>query len=132
MSKPQNLITFQEFNDMRSEFDSSIRTKLGSQETNSVWWTFENLKEYFDYIEAAANNNRIEISGIRFNMVANTTGNKELTLALVPTYLDTNSNHIEFDPTLSTSNSPTTLTDIDNDLNKSNQSGAILNRGVHW
>ncbi len=129
MSVPQNLISLKEFNEMRDEFNSTIKSKLGTQETESVWWSFQNLKDYIDYIEKEARNNNILISGIRFHMVAQTLDKKQLTLALTPTYLS-NDKHIDFDPVLSKDNSPTDLKILESNITKSDELGAILNRGT--
>ena len=129
MSVPQNLISLKEFNEMRDEFNQSIKTKLGTQETDSVWWTFDNLKDYFDYIEKEATQNNISISGIRFHMTAKTRESKQLTVALIPTY-EKNAEHIDFDPVLSEKNKPIDLKNLESSISKGEELGAILNRGV--
>jgi len=130
MSKPTNLISLKEFNEMRDEFNSSIKVELGSQETESVWWSFDNLKEYIDYIEDAANKKNIDISGIRLHMIAKTEGDKNLTLAFVPTFNNDTGEHIDFDPIFSSNNDPETLASLKNDMLRVNQQGGIMNKGV--
>ena len=81
-----NLITKSKFNAMKSEFDNSIRVKLTTQETESVWWSIDNLRNYLDEIEEDGTNDGITVSGVRFYMVANTdTPAERLTLAIRPT-----------------------------------------------
>jgi len=130
MSVPKNLISNAEFSAMKKSFDSSIKTKLGSQETQSVWFDFENLKEYFAYVEKAALANNINVSGIRFHMVAQTKDKKQLTLALTPTF-ESNMKHIDFDPIHSSKEKPATLKSIEADTKKSEEVGGILNRGIN-
>ena len=129
MSIPQNLISQKELSEMQNEFNTSIKAKLGTQETESVWWTFDNLKEYFTYIETEARNNNILISGIRFHMVAQTNDKKRLTLALTPTY-EKDTVHIDFDPKQSSNNNPTTLRNLGGDVAKSSIASSILNKGI--
>ncbi len=129
MSVPKNLISLTEFLDMKKSFDSSIKTRLGSQETQSVWFDFENLKTYFAYVEKEATSNNIKISGIRFHMVAQTKDKKQLTLALTPTH-KSNAKHIDFDPVHSSEDKPIALKSLKSDVQKSKELGGILNRGV--
>ncbi len=129
MSVPKNLISVAEFLDMKKSFDSSIRTRLGNQETQSVWFSFENLQAYFAYVEKEAASNNIKVSGIRFHMVAQTKNKKQLTLALTPTY-KSNDKHIDFDPVHSSEEKPATLKSLKSDTQKSRELGGILNRAV--
>jgi len=129
MSVPKNLISLAEFLNMKKSFDSSIKGKLGSQETKSVWFSFENLQDYFTYIEKEATVNNIKISGIRFHMVAQTKDKKQLTLALTPTY-DDNAKHIDFDPVHSSKEKPATLKSLETDAQKVVENTGILNKGV--
>lgn len=129
MSVPKNLISLTEFLDMKKVFDASIKTKLGSQETKSVWFSFENLKDYFAYVEKEAASNNIKVSGIRFHMVADTKDKKQLTLALTPTY-ESNTNHIDFDPVHSFKDKPATLKSLESDTQKVEKLGGILNHGA--
>lgn len=129
MSVPKNLISLTEFLDMKKSFDSSIKTKLGSQETRSVWFSFENLQAYFAYVEKEATANKIKVSGIRFHMVAQTKDKKQLTLALTPTH-ESNAKHIDFDPVHSSEDKPVTLKSLESDVQKSEELGGILNKGV--
>jgi hypothetical protein len=128
MSTPKNLISLAEFLEMKESFNSSIKIKLGTQETRSVWFSFENLKEYFAYVEKEATSNGITVSGIRFHMVAQTKDKKQLTLALTPTYED-NSKHIDFDPIYSSKEKPAALKSLEGDTQKSGGTGGILNKG---
>lgn len=128
MSIPKNLISLAEFMDMKKIFDESIKIKLGSQETRSVWFSFEDLKEYFAYIENEATAKNIKISGVRFHMVAQTKEKKQLTLALTPTY-ESNMKHVDFDPIHSSKEKPVTLKSLETDTTKTGESGGILNKG---
>jgi hypothetical protein len=130
MSKPTNLISLKEFNEMQDEFNSSIKAELGSQKTESVWWSFDNLMEYFDYIKDAADDKNIDISGIRLHMIAKTKEDKNLTLAFVPTFNNDAGEHIDFDPIFSSDNNPVTLASLENDMLKVNQKGGIMNKGI--
>ena len=129
MSVPKNLISFAEFSDMKKSFNSSIKTKLGPQETQSVWFDFENLKAYFAYVEKEAASNNLKVSGIRFHMVAQTKNKKQLTLALIPTH-ESNAKHIDFDPVHSSEGKAVTLKGLESDVQKSEELGGILNKGV--
>lgn len=129
MSAPKNLISLTEFLDMKKSFDSSIKTKLGTQETKSVWFDFENLKDYLAYVEKEATANNIKVSGIRFHMVAQTQDKKQLTLALTPTH-ENNAKHIDFDPVHSSKEKPATLKSLKKDMQKADELGGILNHGL--
>ncbi len=128
MSVPQNLISLKEFNEMRDEFNQSIKTKLGTQETDSVWWSLTDLEDYFDYIKKEARANSLSISGVRFHMVANVNGTKQLTLALTPTY-EKNSVHVDFDPKLSDNNSYFEIKEQEENSLKSEEKGGVFNKG---
>lgn len=127
MSVPKNLISLAEFLDMKASFDSNIETKLGSNLTKSLWFSFENLEEYLAYVKKEASNNNIEVSGIRIHMVAKTKDTKQLTLALTPTF-ESNTKHIDFDPVFSETDKPKTLQSLEMDTQKAAGTGAILNR----
>ena len=129
MSVPKGLISLAEFLEMKKTFDESVKVKLGNQETRSVWFSFENLKEYFTYVEAEASKNNIKISGIRFHMLTQTKNNKQMTLALTPTF-EENTKHIDFDPVHSSKMAPATLKSLEADKTKSTENGGILNRGA--
>lgn len=129
MSIPKNLISLVEFLDMKKSFDSTIKAKLGIQETQSVWFDFENLKAYFAYVEKEATANNIKVSGIRFHMIAKTIDKKQLTLALTPTH-ESNAKHIDFDPVYSSKAKPATLKSLELDVQKSAELGGILNKGI--
>jgi len=128
MSVPKNIISLTEFLAMKASFDSNIKPELGTNLTKSVWFSLENLENYLAYIKKEATNNNIEVSGIRFHMVAKTKDTKQLTLALTPTY-ESNAKQVDFDPVLSTQNKPKTLESIETDPRKADESGSILNRG---
>lgn len=129
MSKPNGLISLKEFNDMKNSFNTNISQALGNHKTDSVWFDFDNLKDYFTYIENEANNNRIKISGINFHLIAKEDGNKELTLAMSPTYQQ-GVKHIDFDPTQSDFQNPASLKSLEADTTKVNKAGGIMNKGV--
>ncbi len=129
MSIPNNLISLAEFLEMKKSYDVSIKSKLGNQETQSVWFSFENLQAYFTYIEKQATEKNIKVSGIRFHMVTQTKDNKQLTLALTPTF-ESVTKHIDFDPVHSLKEQPATLKSIETDKDKVGETGGILNRGV--
>jgi len=129
MSIPRNLISLTEFLAMKASFDSNIESKLGSNLTKSVWFSFENLEAYLAYVKKEASNNNIGVSGIRFHMIAKTEDTKQLTLALTPTY-ESNNSHIDFDPVFSDVNKPKTLQSLETDTNKASETGGILNRGT--
>jgi len=86
MSKPKGLISLNEFNDMKSSFNKSIKNNLGTHTSDSVWWSIQDLRDYLDLIESEGANERLEISGVSFNFIAKEDTDKKITLALRPTY----------------------------------------------
>ncbi len=129
MSTPKSLISLTEFLAMKASFSSYIKSKLGNNLTESVWFSLENLEAYLAYIKKEATSNSIDISGIRFHMIAKTKDKKQLTLALTPTY-ETNAKHVDFDPVFSGTDKPKTLESLETDTKKSDENGGILNKGI--
>jgi len=129
MSTPTGLISLKEFNEMKNSFNNNISTNLGSNKTDSIWFDFDNLKEYFAYIENEAKANSIDISGIRFHMIAMKDGDNELTIAMSPTFND-GREHIDFDPTQSSDKQPATFKSLEGNTSKANRAGGIMNKGV--
>lgn len=125
MSTPTNLISISEFKDMRASYDSSVR--VGDQ-TTSVWFSLDNLKEYLAFVESEAKAKNIPVSGIRFHFIAKTDADKKMNLALAPTY-SKGGKEISFDPMYSSDNAPKSLkTLIANPPHSTNSS--ILNYGT--
>lgn len=104
----KNIISQADFTAMKNEFDNTIVSKLGTQKTSSVWWSYDNLVDYLALIEDEAKKKGLTLTGVNFNMVAQTTGAKSLSLALTPTYRDGDSKA----------------------SNQADQSGSILNKGI--
>ncbi|HIP49105.1 MAG TPA: hypothetical protein EYG92_09105 [Lutibacter sp.] len=86
MSKVNGLISLKEYNDMKSSFNTNVRSSLGSHSTDSVWWSIQDLRAYLDLIESESPNDSSSITGVSFNFVAKEDTDEKLTLALRPTY----------------------------------------------
>jgi len=125
MSTPANLISISEFKDMRASYKTNVR--VGNQ-TTSVWFPLDNLKEYLAFVESEAKAKNIPISGIRFHFIAKTDADKKMNLALTPTYIK-DGKEISFDPMYSSDNAPKTLKNLIANPPHSIES-SILNRGM--
>ena len=128
MSTPINLISVKEYKAMKDAFNTTIKGKLGSQETDSVWFSFDNLKEYLAYLEDESAKKNLLISGISFQMIATDDAAKRLTIALTPTFED-NGKQTAFDLNHSSTDSPMPIEDINSSSNNFESTSSILNRG---
>jgi hypothetical protein len=123
MSTPRDLLTFEEFKTSLDDFQQNyLNHKPITLE--SVWIEFAKLKEYLNYIETAANDKRISISGIRFHLIAE---NNHISMALSPTVED-DEKHVCFDPHKSTTGQPALLNDLMNDRSVVNSTSDVLNK----
>ncbi len=104
MSTPSGLISLKEFNDMKNSFNINIKSSLGNHISETVWWSIQDLRDYLDLVESEGSAARLVISGVNFNFTAKDDSAKKLTLALRPTINERG-------------------------VNKTYQSGSILNRG---
>lgn len=132
MSTPKNLITYQEFSERKNHYQSEISSKSTEAQTESVWFDYQDIKEYISYIEKKASEKNIEISGLRFHLIGSSANPKQISIALSPTLEAEdkgNTIHVDFDPNYSTEEHPASLLSLLQDPTKSNQISAILNKG---
>lgn len=108
MSTPSNLISITNFEDMRKSFEDNVRS---GDQTTSVWFSLDNLKEYLTFVENEAKTKNIPISGIRFHFIAKTDAEKRMSVALAPTY-SKGDKEISFDPMYSSDNTPKSLKNL--------------------
>jgi len=104
MSTPKGIISLKEFDDMKNSYNTNIRSSLGNHTSDSVWWSIQDLRDYLNLIESEGTNDRIQVSGVKFNFTAKEDPDKKLTLALRPTF-------------------------DERGVNKTYQAGSILNKG---
>jgi len=123
MSTPKDLLTLNEFKTAHEDFQQNFLNHKPIK-LESVWVEFDKLKEYLEYIEGAANDKRINISGIRFHLIAE---DNHVTMALAPT-VDNGNNHVCFDPHQSDIGDPALIKDLMNDISKLNATSDILNK----
>lgn len=127
MSVKDHLISDAEFKSMKDSFDKTIKKKISQQLTESVWFPFEDLKEFFKLVEKHATDHNTKVSGIRFNMVAQTKNKKRLTLALTPTFGKTGP---VVDSSLSKTDESIALRSVEDDSVKEGTNGLIFNKGT--
>ena len=124
MSTPKDLLSFSEFKQMSTDYQSKNFGK-----TKSVWVAIDKLKEYIAFIEKESKAKEIDLSGMRMHLVTNT--DKHTSLAFSPTFKDANDRgsmpHISFDPLYSAEGKPAILSELLDDAAKSESQSSVLN-----
>lgn len=108
-----HLISISDFTKMQKSYDDHVR--IGDQ-TKSVWFDFESLKEYIEKIEKDSSDLNIPLSGVRVYFIAKDDAERRMNLAFCPTYRSKNEQgedqDISFDPEFSTKDKPESLASL--------------------
>ncbi len=131
MSRKEKTINLATFRNMKNIFEANIKPNLGDHYSDSTWQDFNDLKEYIEFVEKQAKSKGITVSGIRFHFVAEEDNNKQLTIALVPTFTD-GDKEVDFDPFFSSDNDPKRLSDIEEGSELCEENGSIMDRNVPY
>ncbi len=130
MATPKDLISINDFSEMQDSYVSHVRSK---DQTKSVWFDIDTIKEYISFIENEAKNKEITISGLRMYFIAKEDVNRAMNIAICPTYKDKNSRNedeqVSFDPIHSSNHRPATLTSLQTNP-PSSAISSILNKGI--
>jgi hypothetical protein len=128
MSRKEKTINLGTFRNMKTIFNEDIKPNLGENYSDSVWQNLNDLKEYIAFIETQAKDKGINISGIRFHFAAQEE-NKQLTIALIPTFND-GKEHVDFDPVFSSEDGPKRINDIEVGSEYFEMNGSIMDRNI--
>ncbi len=130
MATLKDSISISEFSSMQDSYVSHVRS---GDQTKSVWFDIDTIKEYIGFIENEAKTKEISISGLRMYFIAKTDTERAMNVALCPTYTDKNSKdedeQVSFDPIYSTDKNPKTLKILEANPPTSSDS-SILSRGI--
>jgi hypothetical protein len=133
MASLKNLLTFNEVKNGIDSYYKSIPESRKASQTQSIWFSLTDIKDFLTYIEKVANEKQIPISGLRFHLITNETESDQTNIALCPTVEIKNSkdelgNH-SFDPNYSEKGSPALLVKLMNDDEYADKTSSVLNRG---
>jgi hypothetical protein len=112
---------------MKDISNETIHQILGSQNTNSGWISFDDLKNYIQEMEAISNEKGLNLTGMRFHFVAEEKDNNQLTVALTPT-TNIDGSELDFDPVLSSNETPLILDKVSEESENYTKAGSILDR----
>ncbi len=130
MSTPNNLISVKQYKEMKASFDTNIKGSLGNRATNSVWFSFDNLKNYLAYLEDEAAKKGLTVSGLDLQMIASSDASGRLSIAFTPTFND-NGVERDFDLVHSSLNNPEPIDNINAGSPNYDATASILNRGIN-
>jgi len=86
MKFEEKIISIEEFNKMKSIFDSKIKTKIGDAYSAYLRISLEDLKNYISMIEKQASENQVKVQDIKFHFVSKNDETGQLTLVLEGTF----------------------------------------------
>jgi hypothetical protein len=130
MKKPKNLISYKELKKGIENYKKDIPSN-NSNQTQSLWLSLDELKEYIAFVEENAKMKDISISGIRFHLTSDSGNNGKINMAVCPTFEHINEDNepkqISFEPLYSEKGIPKSLTSLLTDDIPDAEESSILN-----